>query len=75
VVAGRRAKKSFESCSAGHHDVFRVAAVQIHRFALLDVVPDDHAVGLDAHQPLVRQVVPTERNEDDGYAERCAALT
>ncbi len=42
--------------------------VQLDGFLALDGVPDEDAIRLNAHQPLVRQVVPAEWDEDDRHA-------
>ena len=49
-------------------------AVQLDRLALLDVVPHEHAIRLDADQPAVGQVVPAERREDHRHADAVRAL-
>src|SRR5205085_10290556 len=51
VVVGR---------SPGHPHATRGDVVEIHRFAYLLVVPDEHLVGYLPDQALVRQVVPAE---------------
>ena len=48
--------------------------VKVHRFLLLNFVPDEHPIGLHSDEPPVRQVVPAEGNEDDRHTDAMSAL-